>query len=82
MRERGPGPDIGTRWDGCPDSRRRQRPKHDIAWRAAPPPPGIARGKRSPGVPREAQMAVLCDTQIRELVGIEPFEDSDKPRGD
>ena len=26
-------------------------------------------------------MAVLCDTQIRELVGIEPFEDSDKPEG-
>ncbi|MHC4427576.1 MAG: dCTP deaminase [Planctomycetota bacterium] len=26
-------------------------------------------------------MAVLCDTQIRELVGIEPFEDSDKRRG-
>jgi hypothetical protein len=24
---------------------------------------------------------VLCDTQIRELVGIEPFEDSDKRKG-
>ena len=82
MRERGPGPGIGTRWDGCPDSRGRQRRRHDIAWQAAPPPTGIARGKRAQGVPREAQMAVLCDTQIRELVGIEPFEDSDKPRGD
>lgn len=26
-------------------------------------------------------MAVLCDTQIRELVGIEPFEDNIKRRG-
>ena len=26
-------------------------------------------------------MAVLCDTQLRELVGIEPFEDSDKRKG-
>ncbi len=26
-------------------------------------------------------MAVLCDTQIRELVGIEPFEDNDKRTG-
>jgi len=26
-------------------------------------------------------MAVLCDTQTRELVGIEPFEDSDRRKG-
>ena len=29
----------------------------------------------------DLDMAVLCDTQIRELVGIEPFEDSAKRRG-
>ena len=26
-------------------------------------------------------MAVLCDTQIRELIGIEPFEDAEKRPG-
>ncbi len=26
-------------------------------------------------------MAVLCDTQIRELIGIEPFQDADKRPG-
>jgi len=29
----------------------------------------------------DLDMAVLCDTQIRELIGIEPFEDTAKRRG-
>jgi len=52
-----------------------------MAWLGALPPVGIARDSRAQRVAREAQLIVLCNTQLRELDGPEPLEHSEKRAG-
>src|ERR671926_249978 len=51
-----------------------------MAWES-PPPAALWRGSECFLTHLEAVMGILCDTQIRELIGIDPFEDNLKRAG-
>src|SRR3954464_10423431 len=50
-------------------------------WSGPPPPHGLVLAGRPSGQLPETTMGILCDSQIRELIGIEPFEENTKRPG-